>query len=746
MMNQTPKTLSPSHQQPVTGDTAQPAGQPVAQLEKLALSIYQALTQYPYYTVVSGFPALADEDHFKDLARAVRVIAERTAEKRILTGTHVSFTRVRVNTSVDPAGANSDATRYSRTHQSLPLHTDSSYLALPHELLAFQCITADAVGGDTVMMPIDDLLKQLTQNHIARLKDPVYPFGKGTYAILSGSASDLRIRYYQAQLAQTQVQMGTELSTEHDRAIAALNAALADVPAAHQFRLAPGQIIFINNRKALHGRTALSPNSQRLLYRVRLHVASLSPAQQTGIPDTAAAHGAFAAEAERLQRIALALYHSRRASELAPKNVTILNAYGNRLLKFGQFNEAIDVFRQCVALDPSSYDSGLALSSLTHRLGREHEARDILKTVVHQHPYIVKSPTDTDKATLLRLRGLEGADYSILSKSDGTYKKLLRGGHFSIENLLHKDDFNFIVCNILDNNLDQVEQLPPFDLILNTIACPDAQRAGLLAAARLADRFPQIPVINSPRQVLETTRERNSIRFNLLPGVTFPKTEIIQWQADTSAVLQQIWGLGFHFPFIIRRVGSQTGSSVALIHHHKDLEAYLRDVVPSSAETVSPSAPFSDAPFPGNLLYVIQFHDCRIRDAVSHKMRAFFIDGTFYPVANVFHDAWNIHSGNRYSVMQQHQWMQAEERAYLADPCGYLGAENFNRLKTIAQQVQLDFFGVDFTILADSTLFIFELNAAMRHNFDHADNFPYTEPYLHDISDAFEAMVRARVS
>ena len=108
----------------------------------------------------------------------------------------------------------------------------------------------------------------------------------------------------------------------------------------------------------------------------------------------------------------------------------------------------------------------------------------------------------------------------------------------------------------------------------------------------------------------------------------------------------------------------------------------------------------------------------------------FFIDGNFYPVANLFNDSWNVHSGDHYSVMDKTQWMQDEERSFLNDPVSYLGTENFDKLYKIRDLVGLDFFGIDLTMLPDGTLFIFELNAAMRHDFDHAKNFPYTETPL----------------
>jgi hypothetical protein len=143
--------------------------------------------------------------------------------------------------------------------------------------------------------------------------------------------------------------------------------------------------------------------------------------------------------------------------------------------------------------------------------------------------------------------------------------------------------------------------------------------------------------------------------------------------------------------------------------------------------------------------YVIQFHDCRNSQQIFNKIRVFFIDGNFYPVANLFNDDWNIHSGDRYSLMAHTQWTQDAEKSFLNNPIDYLGKDNFNRLFQIRDLINLDFFGIDFTIAQDGSLFVFEANAAMRHNFDRAQNFPSTKPHLKRISNAFEDMIQCRL-
>ena len=744
-------------------------------LQELAQSVGAALSTYPYYVVVNGYPAVEDRTHLVNLAEAIGAIASKGISSKFINASQrkVSFTKVRINAAKGTAGGS--VTQYSRTHLPLSPHTDSSYMPRPHELVAFQCIVSDDMGGASIMVPLEDLLKQLAPEVTELLQAPVYPFGERSYPILQGESGDLKIRYYQAQIDRILKMGATPLSEPYQAALKALDAVLEHPDQPHQFHLKAGQIVLMHNHKVLHGRTGFAQDSDRLLVCwVRFHVNNFIPGDNfpaavaasnaaalgaerpskqpvaialdseavldsaegsddtngipEPIPDLAAAHVSLAKTLEKGHQFTAALEQYRQASEAAPKSLKVLRSYGKLLLKTGKFAEAILVFQRCLAIAPHDYDSSLALSSLIRVGGDNEKAHNILGSVVRKYPYApVRSP-NPKKPTLIRLRGLDGSAYGIVKKPDGTYRYLLQGGHFSIRDLVDKKRYNVLILNIIDDNVDGLVDKPQADVLLNTIACPDLKRGSLLAAARFVDRYPHLPVINHPRQVLLTTRERNALRLNMIPGVSFPKTEKIRWDGVAlDAITREIFSLGFSFPFIVRLVGSQTGSSVALIKDEVELHTHFQK---SQAERE---------------YYVIQFRDCRNSQQIFNKTRVFFIDGNFYPVANLFHDAWSVHSGDRYSVMAQNPWMQEKEKSFLNDPINYLGLQTFNKLRQIRDVVGLDFFGIDFTLLEDGTLFIFELNAAMRHNFDHADNFPYTRPHLERISDAFEAMVQSRL-
>ena len=756
----------------------------MAPLQDLARSIGAALSTYPHYVVVNGYPAIEERTNLIHLANAISAIEARQPVSGFgrQNKQKISFTKVQINPA--KAKANGGVTQYSRTHLPLPPHTDSSYMSRPHELVAFQCIVSDRTGGESILVPVADLLPRLDRDVVELLQAPVYPFGNQPYPILTGETGNEQIRYYRAQIDRILAAGAPPLSDQHRAAIETLDTVLQQTDQFSQFHLQAGQIVLMHNHKVLHGRTGFSPESDRLLYRIRLHVASLATANQAQTLDPThasatvplgsqerhplipppdqgdhqllvvqptqgggtnaasppanapehqslqqtKAHLMLAEELKRLRRFNDALKHYRQASQLAPNNVAILNAYGKLLLHIGQFAEASQAFRRCLDIAPNDYDSGLALSSLAYASGDKAAAQHILERVIRQRPYVFSHPPSPQKPTLLRIRGLDGSAYSIVQKPDGSYKHLLRGGHFSIRELVDKKRYNVIILNIFEDNVDQLRDIPNIDLLLNTIACPDLKRASLLAAARFVDCYPTLPLINHPRRVLATTRERNALRLNLIPGVSFPKTERLGWDgASLDAIVREICGLGFIFPIIIRRVGSQTGSSVALINDETGLRQHFQQS-PANQE-----------------YYIIQFKDCRNPQNIFNKIRVFFIDGNFYPVANLFHDSWNVHSGDRYRLMDKTQWTQDEEKTFLNDPVCYIGRTNFDKLCKIRDVVGLDFFGIDFTLLQDGTLFIFELNAAMRHNFDHAKNFPYTKPHLQRISMAFNHMLQSRL-
>ena len=96
--------------------------------------------------------------------------------------------------------------------------------------------------------------------------------------------------------------------------------------------------------------------------------------------------------------------------------------------------------------------------------------------------------------------------------------------------------------------------------------------------------------------------------------------------------------------------------------------------------------------------------------------------------------------------MLNNRWMMEEELSFLLDHKSYVGSDALQTLQLIYERTQLDFFGIDFDVLPDGRLVIFELNPAMRHSFDHAKYFPYLRPHLQNITSAFNRMILRKIA
>jgi hypothetical protein len=230
----------------------------------LAADVVRALTHYPYCARIPHFGD--DKARGKSIARLVA--NTMPLHPRNPFG-KLTFSEIRI----DPAAfaKDTDGTRYSRTSIELAAHTDCTYMADPFELVAFQMVRPDAVGGETTIVVGRDAFAALDRAHLDRLSEPVFAFNGRIYPIAWGNGL---VRYYRTQIDED-LKAGAELSPAHREAVAVLDEALARPELQLRHRLAPGEIVFVNNVRALHGRTAFDADSDRLMYRIRANAGCL---------------------------------------------------------------------------------------------------------------------------------------------------------------------------------------------------------------------------------------------------------------------------------------------------------------------------------------------------------------------------------------------------------------------------------------------------------------------------------------
>lgn len=420
----------------------------------------------------------------------------------------------------------------------------------------------------------------------------------------------------------------------------------------------------------------------------------------------------------------------RDAVAALPPDTLALTVLGRRLIARGVFELAGEALTRAVAAastEADAYDALLGLSALLNRWGDRKGAKALLARAAAAMPFEPETRAKPGRPNVLRLRQLDNVRYvASHSKSRGEYKLLFKGGHFSIRDLIEKDRFNIAVANILGGRFELQAARPRPHLVLNTIGCADLGREALIAASEALAGHPDLPIVNHPARVLETTRDGNYERLSAIPGLIFPRTERILIDDAPRRLVKRLEGGGWAFPMILRRAGTQTGESVA------------RVVDPRQARKVL------DKARTGEHWYAIALHDARDPRGRHRKIRCFFIDGRFFPVACLGSDDWQIHSDDRYRIMSGDEDLQREEQTYLSDPEAFLGEANFRALHAVADIVKLDFFGIDFAVDPQGRILVFEANPAMRHNFNHAVAFPYTRPHLEAIGRAFTAMILKR--
>ncbi len=181
-------------------------------------------------------------------------------------------------------------TDLSSTAEQFPLHTDSTFLTHPHPHIALGCVTAPPAGGGgrSCVVSADVLARALADRHgpdaVAALREPAFPFilrdpgEEPRVALLPvlGSDDDGRttIRYRADAVEMAARADGHELGERHRSAFAALTALTADESLQRTFALAPGDVLLVDNRRMLHGRSAIQEGAQRLLRRVKTASAS----------------------------------------------------------------------------------------------------------------------------------------------------------------------------------------------------------------------------------------------------------------------------------------------------------------------------------------------------------------------------------------------------------------------------------------------------------------------------------------
>ncbi len=269
---------------------------------------------------------------------------------------------------------------------------------------------------------------------------------------------------------------------------------------------------------------------------------------------------------------------------------------------------------------------------------------------------------------------------------------------------------------------DQV--LPDYDVVFNTIGDPDLSGPSQAAVARFLARNRR-PVINRPEPIQQTFRQLIPAQLGDIPGVVAPPT-IRLMANEIENLAARIDTEDFTLPVLVRPVASHGGVGL----YRADTPADLDDIAGRLA---------------GRDLYITQYVDYAQADEQYRKGRMIFVDGRPLPYHWAISRHWMVHyvsSDMTEGATVETDWRRAEEARFLDDPSGFLGETAMAAITEIGRRLDLDYCGLDFSVLPDGRVLVFEANATMLVHPEDDGPLAYRNPAVERIIDAFQAMLR----
>lgn len=262
-------------------------------------------------------------------------------------------------------------------------------------------------------------------------------------------------------------------------------------------------------------------------------------------------------------------------------------------------------------------------------------------------------------------------------------------------------------------------EIDGYDVFLNLITEPE-HNGRVLDNLRKLLRGQRGKVVNRPEAVLRSTRDQVARRLAGIDGLVVPKVIRLR-DVSPQAAAKALDRSGLTYPLILRESGTHTGTIISLA---EDASA-LADALPSRGEFIA-----------------TEFVDFRSDDGLYRKFRVFFIGGRMVFRHMLVSENWNVHASTRSGYMTDRQHLVDEEAARFAQPDGGFPETVLAALRTIRNRMELDYFGIDFALLPNGEVLLFEANATMNFiYFPKSAQFDYLRACIMPATNAFRELL-----
>ena len=421
-----------------------------------------------------------------------------------------------------------------------------------------------------------------------------------------------------------------------------------------------------------------------------------------------------------------------------PKHFGALNDLGMLLFRAGRREDAVTCFNSAVEAHPRNPIGRANLALLFLRGGDAEQAKAQYEIALELDP----NNAEARRGLALAVQALDGRQpaaeqrdaafkaqpvVQLPYRGDGKPLRVLllvsaTAGNVPTDRFL--DDRTFATTKAIAEYCTPSTALPAHDAIFNAIGDADVCGPALEAAAAVVERS-GAPVINLPQVVRITGRAENARRLRDVKGVrsarvaAFAKSSLVR-----PGFERELLDAGWTFPLLVRAPGYHAGTHFERVESPEELAAACEAM-------------------PGDELFVLEYLDASGADGRFRKYRAMFVDGEIYPLHLAIAPQWKVHYFSAETAVSETG--RQEEEAYLRDMHAALGDSVMQSLQAIAEELALDYGGIDFSVDRDGKLVAFEANATMIVPTPSEDpNQAYRRPAIERVERAVVAMIRDR--
>lgn len=242
-----------------------------------------------------------------------------------------------------------------------------------------------------------------------------------------------------------------------------------------------------------------------------------------------------------------------------------------------------------------------------------------------------------------------------------------------------------------------------YQLICNMVTDADHNPKTLAVAERLCEGLRQ-PVINDPKRIRMTARDRLAELLSDIPGVIMPKTARLT-DATPERVVAKADQCGLRWPLLVREPGLHGGRFIGRFPSADALAPYLEEG--------------------GQDLLLTEYANFASEDGLFRKCRFWCVGRRILLRHQVADEKWNLHGHNRLRLMAERPELREEEERALSLQLEAFPARTGTVLAAIRERVGLDYFGIDCHIRPNGEVLVFEANATMNYNSMHEGGEAY---------------------